>query len=73
MEIIQTAVGSTTAPIKVDEQDMAVQFTVTAVISRVLQAVLQGGYLPIKPVGIDVSFFFIPQFVIDNDFGGDIS
>ncbi|CAI9119535.1 DUF2612 domain-containing protein [Brytella acorum] len=72
IEIIQTAVGSTTAPIKAYEQDMAVQFTVTATVSRVLQDVLEGGYLPIKPVGIDIGFYFIPQFVNDNDFGGDV-
>lgn len=58
LDIVQTAIGDITVPISVSESLMAVTFTVDRPISRVLQAILEGGYLPIKPMGVHVSYTF---------------
>ncbi|MDR6182064.1 DUF2612 domain-containing protein [Asaia bogorensis] len=58
LTIVQTAIGNNAIPISVTERSMAVNFAVEAPISRVLQAILEGGYLPIRPMGVNVSFTF---------------
>jgi len=73
VKIVSKAIGYSAEYVKIFEAKMSVSFSITAEISRVMQSVLMGGYLPIKPAGVSTSFFFLPSAVVDNDFMGDIT
>lgn len=73
VQIISEAIGQTRDYINIYETNMSVVFSITKDISRVMQSILSGGYLPIKPSGVSVSFFFLPSIVSNNDFLGDIT
>lgn len=73
VKIVSTAIGYSAEYVKIFEAKKSVSFSITAEISRVMQSVLMGGYLPIKPAGVSASFFFLPAAVVDNDFMGDIT
>ena len=58
IQIIGMAVSDDNCTVTATEGNMSVVFTVTGPISSVMRAVIEGGYLPLKPAGINVTYQF---------------
>jgi len=56
--ILAALVASDGATVSVVEGDMSVTWSFSSGVSAVTQAILTGGYLPLKPVGVSVSYIF---------------
>lgn len=72
-EIIKQAIGGSGATVSVVEDAMEVTFNIKGDISRIIRAILLGGYLPIKASGVGINYTFVDSVVINDDFGGDIA
>ena len=73
MTILSDLVSADGCTVSVEEGDMSVSFTITGPLSAVTKAIIEGGYLPLKPAGVSVNYniFIIDDQVLDTDFGGD--
>lgn len=58
LSIISALVASDGCTVTATEGDMSVSFTITGSISSVTRAVIEGGYLPLKPAGVAVTYTF---------------
>ncbi|MCG4261393.1 DUF2612 domain-containing protein [Acetobacter senegalensis] len=57
-EIIRSMVSADGCTVSVTEAEMSVTFAIDGTPSLVTKAIIQGGYIPLKPVGVSVSFTF---------------
>ena len=58
LKILSDAVSADGCTVSASETSMAVTFTITGNISTVMKAVIEGGYLPLKPAGVSVTYKF---------------
>ena len=58
IKIIGMAVSDDNCTVTATEGHMSVVFTITGPISSVIRAVIEGGYLPLKPAGIAITYQF---------------
>lgn len=58
INIIRMAVADDNCTVTATEGDMSVVFTITGPISDVMKMVILGGYPPLKPAGINVTYQF---------------
>lgn len=56
--IISDLVSADGCTVSATEGDMPVAFTITGTISSVTRALITGGYLPLKPAGVAITYTF---------------
>lgn len=68
--ILMLLVGPDGCDVEVVEGNRSVAWTINGNISVVTQALLLGGYVPLKPIGIGVSYSFT-AYAVDEDSSGN--
>ena len=58
IKIIGMAVADDNCTVTATEGNMSVVFTIKGIISSIMRAAIEGGYLPLKPAGINVTYQF---------------